>query len=199
MNSVSTNIRSIVLTMGSWWTAVIRAFAILSGSVYPAATMERRLGGEPHYDGEDDQQEAINYDQPAEWKQAGGARVVAGLIKKHAEKLIGGDWPVVALRLSEDEAERRVAIGFLKIRMAERTGCNIDYASAVCYRWYEKKYITHHKETLSREFKINHYMTVTELIQLSGWGQRKERETRSEIYTVLDDAFSSAKKRLVEA
>jgi hypothetical protein len=198
IDHIKTNIRSIVLDLGNYWIATHKAFSILSGSVYPRETVERRLGGEPQSD-ESGDQEAINLDPPEEWKHQGGARIVAGHIKAQARHIIGSDWLVVILRLSHDQGERQSAIDDLKGRLAKATGSPEQYAAAVCNRWNEKKRKKDCEFMLSREYKIEHMHCIADLVAMHHMSRDNERITRSDIYTILDNAFDDAKRRLRDA
>jgi len=199
MDRVARNIRVIVMSQGNWFIASVKAFAILSGSAYPTATVERRLSGEPHYESEDDKQDAISYEEPEAWKCQGGARIVAGQIKNMAAAKIGTDWSVIVLNLTSDPAERRKAIETLSPIIASHFNCQMNYAGAICNRWYEDKAIKRNAELLSREYRIKHYHSIADLVLLHHLGRDGERADRSDILNWLDSRYEAARDRLEAA
>jgi len=177
---------------GSWWIASIRALGILSGSVYPRETVERRLGGAPVYIGDesDHQDEIITTNH--EWKQAGGSRIVASKIISHAESLVGHRWQAVVLAYCDDHAERAKAAKEYGMMMSAYSLYSPDYCICVCNRWGEKRFMHRYEGAVSREYRIAYSHTVADLIKLSGKGERTEIKRRSEIMQWLNDDLSVA-------
>jgi len=158
-------------------------------------TSERSIAGTPVYL-DSDETEAISYESPDEWKQSGGTRIEAGNILRHAQKVAGKDWAIVTLALSDDHAERWVATESPAIRIAARIDAPVPYVRAVCRRWGEKQFNKRHKGAESREYRIGYTTTVAGLVGLHGMNRNIERESRSEIYSILNAGFSTAKKKM---
>jgi len=181
---------------GNWRIATIRALGILSGSVYPRETVERRLGGAPVYIGDesDNQDEIITTNH--EWKQAGGARLVASKIISHAESLTGHKWPAIVLAYSDDHAERAKAAHAAGGMMSAYSDYEHDYCTCVCNRWGEKRFMHRHDGAVSREYRIKYSHTVADLIKLSGKSERTEIKMRSEVMQWINDDLIEAIDRL---
>lgn len=192
------NIRATVDQFGSWWHAVLFSFSVMSESVFPAMTAERRIAGTPVYPGSDET-EAINYDDPAEWRQAGGKRIEAGRILQHAEQITHPDWPVITLAMHDNKHERSISAATIADRLVKQLHVPHNYAMAVCIRWGEKRFNRRHAGAVSREYRLTHTDTVDDLIKKSGWAEQKERMKRSEIIEILEQSFSDAKSRLDNA
>jgi len=181
---------------GTWRIATISAFGILSGSVYPRETVERRLGGAPVYVGnESDHQDEILTDS-YEWKQAGGSRIVASKIIAQAESLVGRKWQAVVLAYSDNHTERAKAAAIAGKMAARRLSSNMDYCVCVCNRWGEQRFMHRHAGAVSREYRIEYSHTVAELIKLSGKSERPEIKMRSAIMQWLNDDLTAAIDRL---
>jgi len=197
-NRIERNTRAIVAQFGSWWHAVLFAFDAMSQSVFPRATTERRLAGEPVYP-DSDEVDAISYDDPDEWRQAGGKRIVAGRILKHAETITGADWSIVTLALHDDPVDRGLAMAGVGNRIAEKLNLPRVYTQAVCRRWGEKRFNKRHEGAVSREYRISHYDTVAELQAMLGASEATEWKRRAEITELLEASFIQAKDRLDQA
>jgi len=196
--TITTQTRSIILQFGSLWHAVLFSFATMAESVYAHMTTERSAAGTPFYPDSDDQ-EAVSYEAPDEWTQAGGKRIEAGNILRHAQAVAGSDWSVVTLALSDNHAERWVATQSPAIRIAARIDAPVVYVRAVCRRWGEKQFNKRHAGAVSREYRIAYTSTVAGLIKLSGKSENTERQRRSEIYSILNAGFNTAKKKMDSA
>ena len=189
------NLENIIESMGGLWHAVCRSMSVMAGSVLPNMTSERRLAGEPVYADSDDI-DAVSYSPPEEWKQAGGHRIVSSQILKHAEVITGADWSAITLALHDDSVDRGLAEAALGMRIAKKTGWPRTYCQYICKRWGESRFKERYKGAVSIEYRIPYSHTVEELISLSGVSERTEIKRRSEIQTMLNDTFNSARDRL---
>jgi len=189
------NLEDIIDSMGGMWCAVRRSFGVMSGSIMPRMTAERRLAGEPTYP-DSDEIDAITYDKPDEWKQEGGQRIVSSKILRHAEIITGADWSAVTLALHDNRIDRGLAEAALGKRIAQQTGWPQLYCQYVCKRWGETRFKDRYKGAVSIEYRIPYTHSVAELIELSGVSERTEIKRRSAIETILIDMFNAAKERI---
>jgi len=191
-------VNEIIDSLGGLWIATIRSFGIMSGSIYPGMTVERRMSGEPQYRGDEGDaqaQEAI-YQGQDEWRQAGGNRIVASKIMRKARHITGDCWSAVVLSLSDEEFERNKACFTLAHKISGNT---LAYNGAVARRYGEDSYMQRHKGAVSREYRISYSNTIAELIEMHPQQRDKERQARAEVIAKINDMFHRGKERLENA
>ena len=188
------NLENIINSMGGMWCAVRRSIDVMSGSLMPRMTAERRLTGAPVCV-DDKDMDAIT-DPPAEWAQDGGRRIVSSKILKKAEMITGANWSAVTLALHDNEIDRGLAESALGMRISQQTDWPRLYCQYVCKRWGERRFMKRHKGAVSPEYRIKHTHSVAQLIELSGVSERTEIKRRSAIESILYEAYTTAMERL---
>jgi len=176
---------ALIDSLGGYLCAMNWAWGMMHASQYPSQTAERRMAGTPN--DEEEYEPAVSV-LPNEFLPNGTMhrRAQAAVILRDCERVVGGDWLSVQLALSCFAPELSTASNTL----AERLNYPREYTKQICYRWRQRR------EGVPKMMRSK---TCSQLIELSERTDKTERRMRSEIYSMLDDAFRAATDRLSRA